>query len=100
MIQDPLGDEIRGTGVTSAQMMESPLGAWYICPNREFARGYGCDLAVHLGRHDLTLAGPHCNLIGLDGDVVVDHAAHLTNAGRRTVTMMQERALAKRQSAA
>lgn len=49
-------DKDRGTGRTSRQMVEAPLGAVYVWCNA--FRQYPCELARHLGRDDLEIVTP------------------------------------------
>ena len=73
----------RGTGRTTQQMKEAPLGSVYIWVAHN-SLWYAKALARAIGRHDLHIVGP----MWLDGmhflgrhlsGIVVDHATNLTD---------------------
>lgn len=77
-MSDPHAD--RGTGRTSRQMTDAPVGAYFVwCNESSF---YPQRLAERLGRTDLQILMPHqirYRLAGTNNPVVVDHAARLND---------------------
>lgn len=70
----------RGTGTTSRQMIKAPHGAIFVWCNGNV--WYPCTLANHLGRQDLQIKPlgwlREDNMRASTGEIVVDHAAHLS----------------------
>lgn len=77
-------EALRGSGTSSRQMLDAPIGSVYIVKNIG-TRAYFLDLANHLGRIDLDIQ-PASVLDGhtLSGrelsGIVIDHAVDLTYA--------------------
>ena len=78
-----MNESERGTGRTTQQMKEAPLGAVYIWVNHN-TLWYSKDLARSIGRPDLEIVGP----MWLDGmrflgrhlsGIIVYHATNLTS---------------------
>lgn len=82
MADDIEPKELRQSGRSTQQMIDAPRGAIYIWPNA--IAYYPNKLAQHLRRTDLVIVSPSIldgNAIRLSGqraEVVVDHAAVLT----------------------
>ena len=65
------------SGKTSEQMKAAPKGAVYVWVNSML--GYPKALARAVGREDLRIVGPHMVEVLRGREMVVDHAAVLTN---------------------
>jgi hypothetical protein len=81
----PTDPRARSGGQTTRQMIEAPLGALYIWPNKS-SLAYANALAAHLNRNDLTVSTPQV----FDGDahtlrqrrfsaIILDHATELSH---------------------
>ena len=68
---------MRQIGRTSEQMKAAPKGAVYVWVNSIL--GYPKALARAVGREDLRIVGPHMVEVLVHREMVVDHAAVLTN---------------------
>lgn len=80
----------RGSGLTTKQMREAPVKAIFVWCNEN--RTYPRALARYLGRTDLRILSPEAiehEMRGFRGEVVVDHAARLTE--RQATELMRIR---------